>query len=97
VAFRGELLYGRFAYDWIAGSDPEYHPTGANQLLMAEIGREFSSLNLEAWDLVGGGGLNSISEFKKSFGAREIAYCQTYRSFGIKGRLFERLRKMRHG
>jgi hypothetical protein len=25
VAFRGQLIYGGFAYDWIAGSDPDYH------------------------------------------------------------------------
>ncbi len=97
VAFRGELVHGRYAYDWIAGSDPEHHSTGANQLLMAEIGRELSGLGLEAWDLVGGGGAKSISDFKKSFGAKELPYFQAYRSFGIKGHVFASLRKMRHG
>jgi hypothetical protein len=94
IAFRGELVLGDFAYDWIAGSDPEFHSSGANQLLMAQIGRELSSLGLAAWDLVGGE-VAGIADFKRSFGARDVPYFQAWRSFGLKGRIFEIARKMR--
>jgi hypothetical protein len=96
VAFRGELVYGRYAYDWIAGSDPAFHSTGANQLLMAEIGNELSGHNLTAWDLVGGE-IRSIVDFKKSFGAREIPHTHAQKCFNFKGRIFKYLRKIRHG
>ncbi len=66
VAFRCELVFGAFAYDWLAGSDPQYHATGANQLLMAETGQELGALNLDAWDLVGGQ-VNAVDDFKEIF------------------------------
>jgi hypothetical protein len=96
VAFRCELVFGGFAYDWLAGSDPEFHSTGANQFLMAEIGNEMASLNLRAWDLVGGQ-VGSIDDFKKSFGAEEIGYLHAIKAFNIKGRIFAMLRNLRNG
>ena len=96
IAFRGELLFGDYGYDWIAGSDPSFHSNGANQLLMAEIGRELSVLGLSAWDLVGGE-IPSIADFKRSFGADEIPYFQASCAFGFKGKTFEWLRRLRHG
>jgi hypothetical protein len=96
VAFRGELILGRYAYDWLAGSDPKFHATGANQLLMAEIGAAFSKLGFMAWDLVGGE-IKSIVDFKKSFGASEIPHIHAWRSFNIRGEMFSRLRRLRHG
>jgi len=96
IAFRGQLIWGGFAYDWIAGSDSEYHATGANQLLMATIGDELVKLNLTAWDLVGGQ-IGSIADFKKSFGAIELTHFHAYKSFNYKGRFFQVLRRFRHG
>jgi hypothetical protein len=96
VAFRGELIWGDFAYDWIAGSDPAYHSTGANQLLMAEIGREIAGSGIKAWDLVGGS-IKSINDFKRSFGAREYVHYHGEVSYNMKGRLFSVLRRLRHG
>jgi hypothetical protein len=96
VAFRGELVFGEFAYDWIAGSNPIYHPTGVNQFLMAEIGDDLSRLNLRAWDLVGGG-IESIADFKKSFGATKMAHWHLRRSFTLKGRAYALLKNLRHG
>jgi hypothetical protein len=96
IAFRGELVYGDYAYDWIAGSNPDFHSSGANQLLMAQIGQELSSLNLAAWDLVGGE-IAGIADFKRSFGAKDLPYFQAWRSFGLKGKVFEISRKLRHG
>jgi hypothetical protein len=96
VAFRGELIFGDYAYDWIAGSDPAHHASGANQFLMAEIGREFSAKNLTAWDMVGAN-IKSIADFKKSFGAREVEHLHIYRSFNVKGQIFNILRHIRHG
>jgi hypothetical protein len=95
VAFRCQLIFGAYAYDWLAGSDPQYHSTGANQLLMAEIGSELARQNLEAWDMVGGQ-ISAIDDFKMSFGAMGIPHLHAIRAFNIKGRLFESLRKLRH-
>ncbi len=94
IAFRGELVFGDYAYDWIAGSDPKFHSMGANQLLMAQIGQELSTLDLAAWDLVGGE-VASIADFKRSFGARDFPYFQAWCSFGLKGKIFETARRMR--
>ena len=96
IAFRGQLLQGEFAYDWIAGSDPEFHATGANQLLMAEIGHELAGMNIKTWDLVGGQ-IKSIADFKKSFGAKELYHYQAYKSFNIKGKIFRVMRKLKNG
>ncbi|OGC96533.1 MAG: hypothetical protein A2W25_02555 [candidate division Zixibacteria bacterium RBG_16_53_22] len=96
VAFRGQLVFGEYAYDWIAGSDPQYHSTGANQLLMAEIGDEISKMNLYAWDLVGGQ-VESIADFKKSFGAAEVVHYHVSAALTPKGRLYSALRKLRYG
>jgi hypothetical protein len=96
IAFRGELIYGKFAYDWIAGSSPAFHSSGANQLLVAEIGKELSALGISTWDMVGGE-IQSIADFKRSFGAVEVPYFQASRAFGIKGKAFELLRKLKNG
>ena len=95
VAFRGELIYGNFAYDWIAGSDPEYHSTGANQLLMAEIGSELRNEGIKIWDLVDGG-IRGIADFKKSFGAVEFVHWHITTARGIKGNLFAAIRKIKN-
>jgi len=96
VAFRGELFFGEFAYDWIAGFDPSVHSTGANQLLMAEIGDEISKMNLAAWDLVGGE-VEKIAEFKKSFGAIEVIHYHLLGALSLKGRIYSAARKVRYG
>jgi CelD/BcsL family acetyltransferase involved in cellulose biosynthesis len=95
IAFRGQLLQGEFAYDWIAGSDPEFHATGANQLLMAEIGHELAGGGIKIWDLVGGQ-IKSIADFKRSFGAREFYHYQAYKSFNIRGKIFGVMRKLKN-
>lgn len=96
VAFRGELIFGDFAYDWIAGSSPEHHSSGANQLLMAEIGHSLRYLKCTTWDLVGGE-VASIADFKRSFGAKDYPYFQASRAFGLKGKVYEQMRFFRHG
>ncbi len=96
IAFRGQLFFGEFAYDWIAGSDPQFHAAGANQLLMAEIGHELAGACIRVWDLVGGQ-IKSIADFKKSFGANEFYHYQAYKSFNMKGKVFSAVRKLKHG
>jgi hypothetical protein len=96
IAFRGELILGNYAYDWIAGSSPEHHASGANQLLMAEIGQKLLNLKCATWDLVGGE-VAGIADFKKSFGAKEYPYLQASRGFGLKGKVYKYLRKFKHG
>jgi len=95
VAFRGQLIYGDFAYDWIAGSDPEYHHLGTNQLLMAEIGSELRKKGITLWDLVDGR-IKGIADFKKSFGAEEFHHWQACKANNIKGKLFGALRRMKN-
>jgi hypothetical protein len=95
VAFRGQLIYGNFAYDWIAGSDPRYHNLGTNQLLMAEIGSELRKRDISLWDLVDGR-MRGIADFKKSFGAKEFLHWQACKSVNIRGKLFGALRRMKN-
>ncbi len=87
AAFRGQLVFGDYAYDWIAGSDPQYRSTGANQLLMAEIGNEHQRAGIGVWDLIDGG-IKSIADFKRSFGAEEQYHYLGSKSYSLKGRLF---------
>jgi len=95
VAFRGQLVYGGFAYDWIAGSDPDYHHLGVNQILMAEIGSDLRKTGISIWDLVDAR-VSSIAEFKKSFGALEYYHWQVSGAFTIKGKLFGTLRSIKN-
>ncbi len=95
AAFRGQLIYGGFAYDWIAGSDPDYHSLGTNQLLMAEIGNDLKNKNIKIWDLVDAR-IKSIADFKKSFGASEYYHWHAYKGFNIKGKLFGALRNIKN-
>ncbi len=96
VAFRGELISGKYAYDWIAGSDPDYHAVGVNQLLMMEIGKSLGASGVRTWDLVGGE-IKSIYDFKKSFGAKEAIHFQGEKYFNLKGRIFCGLRRFKYG
>jgi len=63
---------------------------------MAEIGNEMTGLNLRAWDLVGGQ-VNTIDDFKKSFGAEDVGYLHAIKAFNVKGRMFAMLRNLRNG
>ncbi|UCC80323.1 MAG: GNAT family N-acetyltransferase [Candidatus Zixiibacteriota bacterium] len=95
VAFRGQLVSGQFAYDWIAGSDPDYHHHGTNQLLMAEIGSELKNKGITVWDLVDGS-IKGIADFKKSFGAVEYHHWHACKAPGIKGKIFAALRRIKN-
>jgi hypothetical protein len=95
IAFRGQLVYGDYAYDWIAGSDPEYNITGANQLLMSAIGDDFRNRGIKMWDLVDAR-IESIARFKRSFGAKDYYHWQAFRGIGLKGRLFNMMRKYKN-
>ena len=94
AAFRVQLRYGRFAYDWLAGSLEEYHRLGVNQLLMLHIGQDHFRQGLSLWDLCGGD-IPTIAEFKKSFGSIPVNHYEVERWFGLKGRLYRALMKLR--
>jgi len=96
IAFRAQLMYGDYAYDWIAGSDPDYNITGANQLLMSVIGDDFRSSEIKMWDLVDAR-IENIARFKRSFGAKDYYHWQAFRSVGMKGYLFNTMRKYKNG
>jgi len=95
IALRGQLVFGGFAYDWIAGSDPDYHYLGANQLLMAEIGSDLRKDGISIWDLVDAR-IPGIAEFKKSFGAVKYYHWQASKAVRIRGKMFEALRRIKN-
>jgi hypothetical protein len=95
VAFRAQLLQGEYAYDWVAGSDPEFNIMGINQLLMAEIGDFLRNRSVKIWDMVGGQ-IRGIAEFKRSFGAKDINHYHVVKCFNARGALFQILRKIKN-
>jgi len=96
LAFRGQLIQNKFAYDWVAGSNPEFNTTGGNQLLMAEIGDYLRAHNIILWDLLGGQ-IKGIADFKRSFGAKDIFHYHISKCFSLTGNIYNILRKVRHG
>ncbi len=94
VAFRAQLRYGRFAYDWLAGSLPEYHPLGVNQFLMLHIGRDHFDRGVQLWDLCGGD-VPAVADFKRSFGPTQVSHYEIERRFSFRGNLYRSLMKFR--
>jgi len=96
VAFRTQLVYNSFAYDWLAGAIYEYSKFGVNQYLVLQIGAEFYEENITHWDL-SGGDIESIRQFKQSFGAVEKKHLQVERCFSLKGHIYRKLMKLKAG
>ena len=94
IAFRTQLIYGKYAYDWLAGSTPKANEIGANQYLVLRIGEILHSEGVSSWDLLGGD-IPSIGEFKRAFGSRPLRHLQLEKCFTGKGRLYRRLMKFK--
>ena len=96
VAFRTELIWGGYAYDWLAGAATDYLQLGVNQYLMLAIGENLHNRGISHWDLLGGD-IKSIAVFKKSFGAAAAGHYEIEKSFTLKGRIYRRLMKFKAG
>jgi len=96
VAFRTQLVFGRYAYDWLAGCHPEYLNLGVNNFLVLKIGDYLYKKGIINWDLMGGD-IESIGKFKKSFGSIPIQHFQIERNFNCKGRFYRLLMKAKAG
>ena len=94
VAFRTELTWAGTAGDWLAGADPQFLNTGANQLLMLKMGEILAGKGITDWDLLGGD-LPGIGKFKRSFGSEPVAHLQIEKNFTNKGKLYRGLMKLR--
>jgi len=92
VAFRAQLVFGRYAYDWLAGCYQEYLNLGVNNFLVLKIGDYLYKKGIINWDLLGGD-IESIGKFKKSFGSIPRQHFQIERNFSCKGRLYRILMK----
>jgi hypothetical protein len=92
IAFRTQLRYRQYAYDWLAGSLNEYGKFGVNQYLMLKIGEDHFRNGIKHWDLLGGD-IKSIGDFKKSFGSIVQNHVQLEKNFSWKGALYRRLMK----
>jgi len=92
AAFRAQLICGHYAYDWLAGCYLQYHNLGVNNFLVLKIGDYLHKKGIVNWDLLGGD-IESIGNFKKSFGSIPVQHFQIERSFTGKGRLYRTLMK----
>jgi hypothetical protein len=92
AAFRAQLIFGRYACDWLAGCYPEYLNLGVNNFLILKIGDCLREKGIINWDLLGGD-IESIGNFKKSFGSMPVQHFQIERNFSCKGRIYRMLMK----
>ncbi len=70
---RAVVVWKSFAYDWIAGTNPQYLDENANHLLAWEIFKKLSSEGAKTFDFLGAN-TPSIVEFKRSFGGELVTY-----------------------
>ena len=94
VAFRTQLIYGKYSYDWLAGALPEANQTGANQFLVLKIGEHLFNKGIANWDLLGGD-IKSIGDFKRSFGSIPKPHIQLEKNYSLKGRIYRMLMKFK--
>ncbi|MCP4583346.1 MAG: GNAT family N-acetyltransferase [candidate division Zixibacteria bacterium] len=90
AAFRTQLIYGKYAYDWLAGSYPRYLNLGINNFLVLKIGEQLYHKGVSNWDLMGGD-IESIGNFKKTFGSIPKQHLQLERDFNLKGNVYRKL------
>jgi len=96
AAFRTQLVYKSYAYDWLAGSDASYSKLGVNQFLLLKIGERHYHNGVKNWDLLGGD-IKSIGDFKKSFGSTPKTHLQIEKNFSLKGKIYRKLMKFKAG
>jgi hypothetical protein len=94
AAFRTQLIFGSFAYDWLAGSLPEYLNIGVNNFLVLKIGEQLYHKGITNWDLLGGD-IESIGNFKKTFGSNPIRHFQLEKDFNFKGKFYRVLMELK--
>ena len=94
AAFRTQLVFGSYAYDWLAGADVSYSKLGVNQFLVLKIGERHYNNGVKNWDLLGGD-IKSIGDFKKSFGSTPKTHLQIEKNFNLKGTIYRKLMKFK--
>lgn len=94
VASRVAVIDRPLVYDWLAGADSDHFRTGANQLLVWEMIREFREEGFSQLDFCGAN-LPGVADFKASFGGELKSYYSLSRSFNLKGNVYRWLQSLR--
>ena len=94
VAARVAVIDPPLVYDWLAGADSDYFRTGANQLLVWEMIREFRQEGFSHLDFCGAN-LPGVADFKSSFGGELLSYYSLSKSFNLKGNLYRWLQNIK--
>lgn len=94
VAARVAVIDRPLVYDWLAGADPRHFKTGANQLLLWEMLREFREEGFSHFDFCGAN-LPGVADFKSSFGGELESYYSLSRSFNLKGNIYRWLQGLK--
>jgi len=92
--FGGAIGAGFIGFDhnrhhalWHAAADGAFFGSGAVQLLYRTMIADAARRGLEAFDLLGSGGLAGVEAFKASLGARELRYESSLNRTGLVGAL----------
>ena len=94
VAFLTMLIWGNYAYVWLSGSIPDYRHIGVNNFLVLKIGEQLYHRGVANWDMLGGD-IESIGDFKKSFGSTLVTHLQLEKNFTLKGKVYRNLMKLK--
>jgi len=94
AAFRTQLIWGKYAYDWLAGAKTSCLNLGVNHFLVLKIGEKLYHKGIKNWDLLGGD-IESIGSFKKSFGSIPKKHVEIERNFSLKGTTYRYLMKLK--
>jgi len=94
VASRVAVVDPPLVYDWLAGADSNYFKTGANQLLVWEMIKEFKQEGFSHLDFCGAN-IPGVADFKGSFGGELVSYYSLSRSFNLKGNLYRWLQSLK--
>jgi lipid II:glycine glycyltransferase (peptidoglycan interpeptide bridge formation enzyme) len=86
------LVFKNSAYYWLAGTNPEYFNTGANQLVMWNVMKDLVDNNIHNFDFVGAN-TPGVSEYKATYNARLVPYFKMHKYIGIYPNLMMKLKK----
>lgn len=95
IASRLELIDVDIAYDLMAGANPNFFNTGANQLLMTSIFRDLLANGINRFDFVGAD-IPSIAYYKSSFGGTLIPHYQVSKAISLRAKSIRLLKDFYH-
>lgn len=76
------------SYDWLAGSNPEYLNTGANQLLYWSIFEDLAQKGFKKFDFCGGD-VPAVAKHKSEFGGDLTVYYIVNKTCSTKSKIIE--------